>query len=297
MRSFVVASLFTALALCFPVPDHFERPNVVQIGTDCRIDTGRGDFADQFTSNGPACLWLDPDDDDNMHFCVTANGDFARGLDYGDAPDGCKLPTDKRAVEDVEDSRVDVKFLVPFAWRRRDEKLVEKQVDCGPEIRVKIDGEVVAHTDASGGSASDSVHFPVAGEAEFKLKVSVTKGIVHKLELEYRDGENCDVFDDDDDAESRTFTPFPPLFRTDGLNTPISCKSTEFVVPPFDGRRRNVESSSSSSSSGTSVEVTDVREVSRFFCVALNQAVLARVDDSSSSSSSSSSSDDDDDSK
>jgi hypothetical protein len=190
--------------------------------------------------------------------------------------------------------RSDVKFLVPFRYVRRDDEITKPiGYECGPEVRLKVDGQVVAHTKAhyeEGGQ-----RYPRHGEGYFKVKVSVANGVTHKVTLEFRDGESCDVYDDDDDAEKRTWA------RAGGSVSELRNTTGDANVDNFaptcllaSTKKRSVDeqesssSSSSSSSSGTTISLSEVREQQRIQCVVLDDAIRIQVDDSSS--------DDDDDS-
>jgi hypothetical protein len=76
-------------------------------------------------------------------------------------------------------ARQEVNLLVPFSYERRDDDNNEDQgFECGPDIRLLIDGEVVAHTEAAGGN------YPQRGNAHFKVKVSLTSnGITHAIRV------------------------------------------------------------------------------------------------------------------
>jgi hypothetical protein len=293
--------------------DIYKRPHRVTLGVDCAVQdkTDGVGIIGHFPRNSEGaglkktCLWPEHTDaEKNMHFCVLDGGIF-RGFDSGyhanTAADGrCTLAGTKRSVADVEDKRADVELLIPYAWIRRDEKFNEAQVSCAPELRLLVDDEVVAHTDTTYDPAGH--HYPRDGEAEFKVKISVTEAKIHKLAVQYRDGKGCDDFDDDDDAQKRTFIDIESLdLLTNDSPNNKQCRVRDNTPK---SKKRDVESSSSSSSSssdddddsssGTDVDVTGIRESNRFNCVALDQAVLMRVaddDDDDDSSSSSSSSD------
>jgi len=272
----------------------------------CYFNGIKGHFPETFDGPGAkkTCLWPDVSSfgssirNRNMKFCVV-DGGLYRGID--DSSDRCHDIGNKRAVDDVEAKRAEVEVLVPYAWLRRDEKFNEFQVSCAPELRLLVDDEVVAHTDTTYDPAGH--HYPRDGEAEFKVKISVTEAAIHSLAVQYRDGKGCDDFDDDDDAQKRTFIDIENLdLLANGQPNNKQCRARDNVSKTvnLDGRKRDDDSSSSSSSSsdssssGTSVDVTGIRESNRFNCVALDQAILMRVaddDDDDSSSSSSSSSD------
>jgi hypothetical protein len=258
----------------------FLRPRPVTIGVDCPANATSVRFQfPEATAPGSetACLWRGGNNtvlcilDDGLHRGSDINGVTANGR--------CQNVPTKRSIDEAEERRAELDVFVPLTWIRRDEKFNEKQTSCAPEFRLLIDGEVVAHTESS---ATDDQHYPRDGEAEFKVKVSLTKERNHRFQVQYRDGEGCDEFDDDDDVEKRTFVDIESLSRDDP-----PCKAHN---------KRSVEDvESSSSSSGTTVDAS-IRERARFNCVALNEAILVRLssdddDDSSSSSSSSSSSD------
>lgn len=175
--------------------------------------------------------------------------------------------------------RADVKILVPFRYNRRDDEVNEDVgYECGPEVRLKIDGQVVAHSEAK--YVDGGKKYPKAGEGYFKVKVSLTKGTQHSYTVEFRDGETCDLYDDDDDAEKRTW-------------------ATTFTGSCIRAKRSVSLDDDDDSSSGTTVSITSVREQQRIVCLSLeNNQVRMEFDDSSSSddddsssSSSSSSSD------
>merc|ERR1712146_439577 len=132
-------------------------------------------------------------------------------------------------------------------------------------------------------SEVDSEHkavFPAEGEGRFDIKVELKAG-KHCINLLVRDGEGCDLFDDDAAEDDR--------LRQVGSPDTLS-----------DLRKRSVESSSSDddddstlSSSGTTVSLSSLREQQRINA-ALHDAIYIEIDDSSSSSSSSDGDDDED---
>jgi hypothetical protein len=270
----LVCAAFLAVALAYlGDSDNGVRPGEVDIREDCEVGAG-GNIDNEFPNPGAegtetACLFkVEDDDDDNGKFCTTADG-FHRGVTgYTTNGANCPAPGGASKKRDVEEARDTIKFKVPFRYVRSDEDINDGQLSCAPEIRVVVDGEVVAHTDARYKEGGQT--WPALGEGVFRFKASLARNIQHDVVFQYRDGPDCDEFDDDDSADSTQWEDFDPI---------DSCN---------DKKKRNVESSSSSSSSGTTVSVSSVAEDRRITCVALNDAALLETDDSSSSSSSSS---------
>jgi hypothetical protein len=234
-----------------------------------------------------ACLFFSPDNyrkrggrlqrSNNQFYCYTEDRFLPRhGQRMATTRSACRPRTAESGGEAQRAGACATctSTLCRSSYLRNDEDINDGQLSCAPEIRVSIDGEVVAHTD--GRYVEGGQTWPASGEGVFRFKVSLARGIGQNAVFEYRDGPDCDQFDDDDSAESADWETFDPL---------DDCSE-------FD-KKRDVESSSSSSSSsssGTTVSVSGVKEERRFFCVALSDAVLVEIEESSSSSSSSSSS-------
>jgi hypothetical protein len=283
MNVLLCATFLAAALAYYGDSDEGIRPGKIDLFEDCEIQS-TSEFRERFpqgdTGSETACLFFSPDNrkrggrcnSNNQFYCYTETG-FFRGTDNEGDNEKCTTPNSesKRNVLEVRDVH---KYTVPFQYLRSDEDINDGQLSCAPEIRVSIDGEVVAHTD--GRYVEGGQTWPASGEGVFRFKVSLARGIGQNAVFEYRDGPDCDQFDDDDSAESADWETFDPL---------DDCSE-------FD-KKRDVESSSSSSSSsssGTTVSVSGVKEERRFFCVALSDAVLVEIEESSSSSSSSSSS-------
>jgi len=174
-----------------------------------------------------------------------------------------------------------VKVDIDFGFKyNREDRTEDTRGECGPEFVAVIDGEKVASTESEVDSEHKAV-FPAEGEGRFDIKVELKAG-KHCINLLVRDGEGCDLFDDDDSAED-------DRLRQVGSPDTLS-----------DLRKRSVESSSSDddddstlSSSGTTVSLSSLREQQRINA-ALHDAIYIEIDDSSSSSSSSDDDDDED---
>jgi len=226
----------------------------VTVGVDCPATVAGSGFSTVPTGvpSETQCLWH-AGTSGNENFCVQSSGLLLRGSDCIAAT---PAPVSKRDVADVAAvaaKRHSVTAKVAFRYVRVDEKLNEHQTTCGPELRVLVDGVPVAH------SKTDGSEWPKEGEGALRIKLSVDESVPHPLIVQYRDGADCDAFDDDDDAEREWIS------IADGLPGIGSCTA----------KKRSVESSSSSSSSssdGTSLSV-EVREKTRL-CVVLDQAVL-----------------------
>ena len=149
-----------------------------------------------------------PTDDDSVA-CIASGGSFSlngEGAIVSGSGDTTGSSKSKVCIE------------VGFEYTR-DDRTEDTRSECGPEVRLVLNDVVLAHTDAEV-TAEDVPMFPAEGEGSFEVKVELAPG-TYDVEIQYRDGESCDLFDDDGEFFFGCRFLFGFFFRLQNIFPPL----------------------------------------------------------------------------